>query len=308
MRNLTEVSLKNQSLVWYFIVMSVIGGIFAYINLGRMENPAFTIKDMIVSAAWPGATAEQMALQVTDKLEKKLQDIQGLDFLESETQPGLTMIYVELREDFPVEKVQQAWKDVRNFCEDIKEDLPEGVYGPYYDDKFDDVFGSIYALTGDGFNYEELRQQAENIRQMLLDVPSVQKVELIGVQDEKIYVEIEQAKLAELGINPQLIMATLQRQNQVTATGKVTTATDNVFLRVTGVFENIDDIKNLPINADGRIFRLADIAKVERKFIEPAETKMFFNGEPAIGIAVSMEDGGNILTLGENLKEFIGKR
>lgn len=306
MRNLTEVSLKNQSLVWYFIVMSVIGGIFAYINLGRMENPAFTIKDMIVSAAWPGATAEQMALQVTDKLEKKLQDIQGLDFLESETQPGITMIYVELREDFPVEKVQQAWKDVRNFCEDIKEDLPEGVYGPYYDDKFDDVFGSIYALTGDGFNYEELRQQAENIRQMLLDVPSVQKVELIGVQDEKIYVEIEQAKLAELGINPQLIMATLQSQNQITATGKVTTATDNVFLRVTGVFENLDDIKNLPINADGRIFRLADIAKVERKFIEPAETKMFFNGEPAIGIAVSMEDGGNILTLGENLKEFIG--
>ena len=306
MKNLTEVSLKNRSLVWYFIVMSVLGGIFAYINLGRMENPTFTIKDMVVSAAWPGATAEQMTLQVTDKLEKKLQDIQGLDFLESETQPGQTVIYVELREDFPVEKVQQAWKDVRNFCEDIKDDLPEGVYGPYYDDKFDDVFGSIYALTGDGFNYEELRQQAENIRQMLLDVPSVQKVELIGVQTEKIYVEIDQAKLAELGINPQLIMATLQQQDTVTAAGKITTATDNVYLRVTGVFDNLDDIKNLPINADGKIFRLADIAKVERKFIEPAETKMFFNGEPAIGIAVSMEDGGNILTLGEDLKILVG--
>ena len=305
MRNLTEVSLKNKSLVWYFIIVTAIGGIFSYMQLGRMEDPAFTIKEMIVSAAWPGATAEQMTLQVTDKLEKKLQDIQGLDYLESETQAGQTTIFVVLREDFPVEKVQQTWKDVRNFCEDIKGDLPEGVYGPYYDDKFDDVFGSIYALTGDGFNYEELRRQAENIRQMLLDVPNVQKVELIGVQPEKIYIEIEQEKLAELGISPQVISATLQQQNQMTPAGMVETSSDNVYLRVTGIFNDIDAIKNLPINAAGKIFRLADIAKVERRFIEPAESKMFFNGEAAIGIAVSMEDGGNILTLGEDLKTLM---
>ena len=305
MKNLTEVSLKNQSLVWYFIIVTAIGGIFAYINLGRMEDPAFTIRQMVVSAAWPGATAEQMTLQVTDKLEKKIQDIPGLKKLKSETRAGQTVIYVELKDNVPTENIRPTWRDVRNFCEDIKKDFPAGVYGPFYNDRFDDVFGSIYALTGDGFNYEELRQQAENIRQMLLNVPSVQKVELLGVQPEKIYIEIEMSKLAELGISPQVISSTLQQQNQMTPAGMVETISDNVYLRVTGIFDDIDAIKNLPINAAGKIFRLADIAKVERQFIEPAEPKMFFDGEPAIGIAVSMEAGGNILTLGEDLKNLM---
>ena len=305
MRNLTEVSLKNRSLVWYFIVMVAIGGVFSYINLGRMEDPTFTIREMIVAAYWPGATTKEMQDQVTDKLEKRIQDIPGLDNIRSETRAGEVIIYVELRDDIDKSTIRPTWRDLRNFCEDEKRNLPEGVMGPYYNDRFDDVFGSVYALTGDGFNYEELRQQAEKIRQAILQVDNVQKVELLGVQPEKIYVEIERSKLSELGISPNVIANTLAQANQMTPAGMIETTSDNVNVRVTGIFDDVDSIKNLPINANGKIFRLADIAKIERRFIEPAESKMYFNCEPAIGIAVSMEDGGNILKLGEDLKTTI---
>ena len=302
MRNLTELSLKNRSLVWYFIVVAVIGGIFSYFSLGRMEDPKFVVRQMIVAAYWPGATAYEMQEQVTDKLEKKLQDIPGLDNLTSETRPGATTIYVELNEELPIEQIRPTWRDVRNYCADIKEELPEGVAGIFFNDTFDEVFGSIYALTGDGFNYEELRRYAEEIRRLLLGVHDVKKIKLIGEQKEIVYVEIEQAKLSELGISPQVISNTLAAQNALTPAGMVETSSDNVYLRVTGIFDDVDEIKNLPINAGGKIFRLADIAKVERRYVEPPKPKMFFNGEPAIGIAVAMEDGGNILKLGENLR------
>ncbi|MBR4905168.1 MAG: efflux RND transporter permease subunit, partial [Selenomonadaceae bacterium] len=302
MRNLTELSLKNRSLVWYFIVVAVIGGIFSYFSLGRMEDPKFVVRQMIVAAYWPGATAYEMQEQVTDKLEKKLQDIPGLDNLTSETRPGATTIYVELNEELPIEQIRPTWRDVRNYCADIKEELPEGVAGIFFNDTFDEVFGSIYALTGDGFNYEELRRYAEEIRRLLLGVHDVKKIELIGEQKEIVYVEIEQAKLSELGISPQIISNTLAAQNAMTPAGMVETSSDNVYLRVTGIFDDVDEIKSLPIDANGKIFRLADIAKVERRFIDPPKPKMFFNGEPAIGIAVAPEDGGNILKLGENLR------
>ena len=171
-----------------------------------MEDPQFTIREMVVSVAWPGATADQVEQQVTDKLEKRFQDVPGLDYLLSETRPGQSVIYVELRDDVDASKIRDTWKDVRNFSEDIKKDLPEGVYGPYYDDRFDDVYGSVYAVTGDGYSYEEMRQTAEKTRRMLLGVPRVQKVELLGEQEEKVYVEVENSKLAELGISPQVIM------------------------------------------------------------------------------------------------------
>lgn len=305
MRNLTELSLNNRSLVWYFIVTIALGGIFSYVKLGRMEDPSFTIRQMVVTAAWPGASADQTARQVTDKLEKKIQDTPGLKTIKSETRPGMTVIYVQLRDDIDEADIRPTWRDVRNFCEDVRRELPEGVYGPYYNDRFDDVFGSIYALTGDGFSYEEMRRHAENIRQMLLAVESVQKVELIGVQSEKVYVELDHSKLAGLGLSPQAIANALNAQNQMTPTAKFETASDNVYLRVTGVFDDVEAIRELPINAGGRVFRLSDIASIERRFVEPAEPKMFFNGEPAIGIAVSMEAGGNILKLGENLKSLM---
>ncbi len=305
MRNLTELSLNHRPLVWYFIVVAFVGGIFSYFKLGRMEDPTFVVREMIVAAYWPGATADEMQQQVTDKLEKKLQDIPGLDNLRSETRPGSTVIYVELGDTVETAEIRTRWRDVRNYCNDIKGDLPSGVVGPFFNDTYDEVFGSVYALTGDGFDYEELRRHAEDIRRLLLGVNDVKKIELVGVQTEIVYVEIEQAKLAELGISPQTISDTLAAQNAMVPAGMVETSSDNVYLRVTGIFDDVDAIKNLPINAGGRLFRLADIAAVERRFVDPPNPKMFFNGMPAIGIAVAMESGGNILNLGKNLDKTV---
>ena len=301
MRNLTELSLRHRALVWYFIIVFTIGGVFAYNALGRMEDPAFTIRQMVVTAAWPGATAEEMQEQVTDKLERRFQDTPGLKDIKSETRAGQTIIYIQLRSDIDDSLIRPTWRDVRNFGEDIKSDLPDGVYGPYYNDRFDDVYGSIYAITGADYSYEELRAMAETARRRILTVPSVQKVILLGVQPERIYVEISLARLAQLGIPPTAITNALHTQDSMTTSGTVETETDTVQLRASGVFESLEDIRALPIAANGNVFRLGDIATVERRTATPPEPMMFYNGAPAIGIAVSMEDGGNILALGSNL-------
>ncbi len=302
MRNLTELSLNHRALVWYFIIAAFVGGIFSYFKLGRMEDPKFVVRQMIVAAVWPGATADEMQRQVTDKLEKKLQDIPDLDNLRSETRPNSTVIYVELDDTLPTSTIRPTWRDVRNYCADIKSELPEGVAGIFFNDTYDEVFGSVYALTGDGFTYEELRRHAEDIRRLLLTVDDVKKIELVGVQTEIVYVEIELSKLAALGISPRTISDTLNAQNAMTPAGMFDTSSDNVYLRVTGTFDDVDAIKNLPINANGKVFKLADIATVERRFVDPPNPKMFFDGVPAIGIAIAMDDGGNILHLGENLR------
>lgn len=299
--NLTEIALRNKSLVYYFVFVVFVMGFWSYFKLGRMEDPDFVIRQMIVSTAWPGATARQVEEQVTDKIEKKLQDTPGLDYLKSYSRPGLSVVYVTLREDIKSEKIRPTWLEARNLVGDMRGDLPEGVSGPFFNDRFDDVFGSIYALTGDGFTYEELRREAEKVRRVLLGVDSVRKAELVGEQTEKIYVEIEHSKLAQLGIDPNLIAASIKTQNAVTPSGMVETASDNVYLRVSGKLGDLDALRDLPIRAGDRTFRLGDIAQISRKYAEPADPKMFFNGQPAIGVAVSMEEGGNILTLGENL-------
>lgn len=304
MRNLTELSLRHRALVWYFIIVFAVGGIFAYNALGRMEDPAFTIRQMVISAAWPGASAEEMQEQVTDKLERRFQDTPGLKQIHSETRAGQTTIYVQLRDDVDASEIRPTWRDVRNFGEDVKRDLPAGVYGPYYNDRFDDVYGSVYAITGADYSDEELRSMAEDARRRILAVPSVQKVELIGVQSERVYVEIALERLAQLGIPPTAITDALAAQDAMATSGSIETASDTVQLRASGVFENIEDIRALPIAANGKIFRLGDIASVERKAVDPSEPRMLYNGAPAVGIAVSMEAGGNILALGENLKEL----
>lgn len=304
MRNLTELSLRHRALVWYFIIVFAVGGIFAYNSLGRMEDPAFTIRQMVISAAWPGASAEEMQEQVTDKLERRFQDTPGLKQIHSETRAGQTTIYVQLRDDVDASEIRPTWRDVRNFGEDVKRDLPAGVYGPFYNDRFDDVYGSVYAITGADYSDEELRSMAEDARRRILAVPSVQKVELIGVQSERVYVEIALERLAQLGIPPTAITDALAAQDAMTTSGSIETESDTVQLRASGVFENIEDIRALPIAANGRIFRLGDIASVERKAVDPSEPRMLYNGAPAVGIAVSMEAGGNILALGENLKEL----
>lgn len=302
MRNLTEVSLKNRALVWYFIIVTAIGGIFFYFKLGRMEDPNFTINQMVVTAAWPGASADQMEQQVTDKLESKFRDIPGVKEITSNTRAGTSVVYVTLRDDVDRSTIRDTWRDVRGFGNDVQSELPSGVYGPYYNDRFDDVFGSVYAITGDGYSMEELRQAAEKIRRQLATIDKVQKVKLLGVQTEKVYVEIESAKLAELGISPTVLANALKSQNEMTPSGMIETSTDNVYLRYSGIFDDENAVKNTPIQANGKTFYLGDIATVERRYTEPGDTAMYYNGQPAVGIAVSMEDGGNIITLGNELK------
>lgn len=302
MRNLTEVSLKNRALVWYFIIVTAIGGIFFYFKLGRMEDPNFTINQMVVTAAWPGASADQMEQQVTDKLESKFRDIPGVKEITSNTRAGTSVVYVTLRDDVDRSSIRDTWRDVRGFGNDVQSELPSGVYGPYYNDRFDDVFGSVYAITGDGYSMEELRQAAEKIRRQLATIDKVQKVKLLGVQTEKVYVEIESAKLAELGISPTVLANALKSQNEMTPSGMIETSTDNVYLRYSGIFDDENAVKNTPIQANGKTFYLGDIATVERRYAEPGDTAMYYNGQPAVGIAVSMEDGGNIITLGNELK------
>ena len=308
MRNLSEVSLKNSVLVWYFIIMTAIGGIFAYQQLGRMEDPTFTIRIMVVNALWPGASAAEMQDQVTDKLERKLQDVPGMHRITSSTRPGNTVIYAELEDTMPKDDIRTTWRDLRNLVNDLKSqgELPDGVYGPYFNDRFDDVFGSVYAVTGDGYSYEELRKYAEDARRLLMaSDPSIQKIELLGVQKEKIYVEVARDKLASLGLPPTAISDALAGAASMVPSGKVETESDNVYLRVTGNFQDVEAIRELPVKAGGQIFRLGDIAKVERRYSAPPDPEMYFNGEPAVGLAISMKDGGNILELGKNLKKTI---
>lgn len=304
MKNLSELALKNKAIVWYFIVIVAIAGVFSYMKLGRMEDPAYTVRQMVVTVAWPGATAQQMQDQVTDKIEKKLQDTPNLDYIKSYSSPGQAVIYVNLTDQAPADSIRSTWHEVRNLTEDMKKDLPEGVYGPYYNDRFDDVYGSVYAITGDGYSYEELRQKAEKIRRIMLGIQDVSKVEIVGEQSEKVYIEVANAKLAELGIAPTAIANAVKGQNAMTPAGMIDTKSDNVYLRISGVFEDVEAIRNLPINANGRVFRLGDIATVERRYTEPSDPKMYYNGKPAVGIALSMKTGGNILTLGDNLEKL----
>ena len=309
MKNLlmTEWALRHKQLVYYFVFITFIMGIFSYLRLGRMEDPDFVIRQMIVSVSWPGASARQVEEQVTDKLEKKLQDTPGLDYLRSYSKPGQAVIYVTLKDTVAKKDIRPTWLEVRNMVNDIKGTLPQGVAGLTFNDRFDDVFGCIYALTADGFTYEEMRDRAEKIRRTLLGVPDVKKVELIGVQNEKIYIEMESGKLAQLGIDPSLIVSTIKNQDAMAASGMVDTSSDNVYVRISGMFNNIDDIRNLPVRTSDRTFRLGDIARVERSYADPIDPQMYYNGQPAIGIAISMDAGGNILDMGAGLSKAVAQ-
>lgn len=305
--NLTEWALGNRQLVYYFMLVTFIMGVFSYGQLGRMEDPEFVIRQMIVSVGWPGASARQVEEQVTDKIEKKLQDTPGLDYIKSYSKPGQAIIYVTLKESLPEKDIRPTWVEVRNMINDIKTTLPQGVVGPSYNDRFDDVFGSIYALTSDGFTQEEMREQAEKIRRILLGVQSVKKVELVGVQSEKIYIEMESSKLGQMAIDPNVIINTIKLQGAMAPAGMLETTSDNVYLRINGMFDDLESIRNLPIRANERTFRLGDIANVRRAYAEPMEPKMYYNGQPAIGIALSMDKGGNILTLGDDLAKTLAQ-
>lgn len=300
--NLTEWALNHKQFIYFFVILLFVAGVFSYKNMGRAEDPDFVIKQMVIAVPWPGATAKQMEEQVTDKVEKKLQDLPGLDYLKSYSTPGLTVIYVNLKDNVPKKEIRSRWVEARNMVNDIKSTFPNGAQDPVFNDRFDEVYGIVYALTGDGYSYEQMREKAEKIRRVFLGVANVRKVKLLGVQTEKIYVEIENSKLAQLGISPEVILSTLQAQNTMAPSGMLQTSSDNVYMRVTGMFENIEDIKNLPIGVNGKSFRLADIAKVRRSYSDPVDPQFYCNGQPAVGISVAMDTGGNILNLGKDMK------
>jgi multidrug efflux pump subunit AcrB len=303
--NLTEIALRNKTLVYFFVAMIFVGGYYGYQNLGRSEDPDFPIRVMIVSLAWPGATASEVADQITDRVEKKLQETPHLDYLESVSRAGLSVIYVNLKEDRPFAEIRPTWQEVRNLVGDIKGDLPQGAVGPFFNDRFDDVFGSIFALTSDDFSYEEMRERAEEARQIFLRLENVRKVDLIGVQEEKIYVEMETARLAELGLSPLSIMEAIGAQSSVQPTGLIDTSEDNIYIRLSGRTDGLADLRALPIAASGRYFRLGDIATVRSAYGEPADPAMFWEGRKAIGLAVSMEIGGDVIKLGKDLERAV---
>jgi len=300
--NLSTWSLQHPSLVAYFMLVLTLGGVLAYFNLGRSEDPDFTIKVMVVRSFWPGATAREVELQVTDRIEKKLQELPYLDNVRSYSKPGESLVFVELRDFTPPKKVPELWYQVRKKLDDIRASLPAGVRGPFPNDEFGDAFGNVFALTGDGYTLAELRRQADRIAQELRRVPDVAKVELVGVQDERIWIEMSAAKLATLGLDPRLIQQTLQAQNAMTPAGFVDTGSDRIRIHVTGSFDSVESIRAIGIRAGDKLFKLGDVAKVWRGYADPPQPHFRWQGKAAVGLALSMTRGGNVMNLGEQLQ------
>ncbi len=300
--NLSEWAIAHQALVLFMILALGVTGTYSYFSLGRAEDPSFTIKTMVVNVAWPGATAAEMQTQVADKIEKKLQALPYLDRVESYSQPGASFIQVYLVDRTPPAQVKELWYQVRKKVGDIRNELPAGVIGPNFNDEYGDVYSTIYMLTADGSSLADLKARGENIRQGLLRVPGVNKVDLIGEQPEKIFIELSHAKLATLGITPQQIFDSVAKQNAVASGGSVDTSADRINLRVTGAFSGVEAIAAVPVQADGRLFRLGDIATVSRGYQDPPTFIVREGGKPALGLGVSMQEGENVLTLGARLE------
>ena len=303
--NLSKWALEHIPLTRYLMVALLFGGIFSYGHLGQDEDPPFTFRAMVVQAIWPGATALQMADQVTDKLEKKLQETPYIDKIRSYSKPGETLITLELRESTPPKEVQQAWYQVRKKIGDIRSTLPPGVVGPIFNDEFGDTYGSIFALSGDGFTYEQVKEYADFVRQQFLRIPTVSKVELFGVQDEKINIEFSQKKFSQLGISFDAIVSQISSQNGIEGTGILTTSSNDLQVRVSGALLTVKDLDGLQLRANGTTFRLGDFATVKREYQNPPHDKMRFNGKDVVGLGISMEKGGNIVEMGKNLQATI---
>ena len=305
--NLSDWALRHRSLVAYFMIVAVIAGVLSYFRLGRNEDPAFIIKTMVVQAAWPGATVEETTKQVTERLERQLQETPHLDFLRSFTRAGVTTIFVNLKGSASAKEVADTWYQVRKNIGDIRHTLPAGVVGPGFNDDFGDTFGIIYGFTSDGFTQRELRDYVEDIRSKLLLVPDVSKIEMLGAQDEVIFIEFSKRQLATLGIDRSALIAALQAQNIVRPSGAIQTGTERISLRVSGGFQTEQDIANINFATGGRMLRLSDIAQVRRGYSDPPQPLFRINGEPAIGLAIAMREGGDILALGRNIKQAMDR-
>ncbi|WP_316980199.1 efflux RND transporter permease subunit [Shumkonia mesophila] len=300
--NLSLWAIEHKSIVYYLMVALCVIGIFAYPRLGRNEDPTFTIKTMVVQAQWPGATIEDTLLQVTERIERKLQETPNLDYLKSYTKAGSATVFVYLKGSTGPEEVEDTWYEVRKKVRDIQLTLPQGVIGPESDDEFGDTYGIVYGFTADGFTHRELRDYVEDIRSRILQVPDVEKVNLIGAQPERIYIEFSPAKLAGYGLNPAILAAALNAQNAVAPSGVIVTDQEGVKLRVSGAFTSEKDILGMSFAVGERIVRLADIAEVRRGEADPPDPMFRIDGKPGLGLSVSMRDGGDVLAMGENVR------
>lgn len=305
--NLSAWALRHPSLIGFLIVLLLAAGTLSYIQLGRAEDPDFTFKVMIVRTNWPGATAREVEQQVTDKIEKKLQETPYLDNVRSYSKPAESTVYVMLRDDTPPKLVSDIWYQVRKKVGDMRHTLPQGVQGPFFNDEFGDTFGTIYAFTADGFTHRELKDYVEDVREELLRIRDVGKADLLGVQPERIYIEFSNRKLANLGINPQQIISVIQQQNDQTASGVIQTSSDRIATRVSGDIETARALQELSIEANGRLIRLGDIADIRRDYADPPSPRLRFNGEDSIGLAISMAKGGNMIKLGEALEATMAR-
>jgi multidrug efflux pump len=303
MINLSEWALKHRSFVIYLMVATVVAGLVSYSRLGRDEDPPFVIKTMVVAAAWPGATIEDTLQQVTERLERTLQETPSLDFVRSYSSAGMTTIFVNLKDSTRAKEVPDIWYHVRKSIGDIRHTLPAGVLGPFFNDEFGDTYGIIYGFTAEGFTHRDLRDYVEDVRSRLLQVPDVLKIEVLGAQDEKIFVEFSTKQLAGLGIDRTALVSALQAQNIVIPSGTIQTGDEKLLLRVSGAFDSEASILAVNFVANGRLIRLRDIAQVRRTYADPPQPMFRVNGEPAIGLAIAMREGGDILTLGKNIRQ-----
>ncbi len=300
--NLSDWAIRHRPLVWFFMIVIVAAGVFSYLRLGRNEDPAFTVKIMVVQAAWPGASINDTLEQITDRIEKKLQETPYLDYIRSYTVAGQATIFVNLKDTTPAREVGNVWYQVRKDVGDIRTSFPQGIVGPFFNDEFGDTYGIIYAFTADGFTHRELRDRVETVRGRLLQVQDVSKIDIVGAQDERIYIEFSVRQLAGLGVDRQALIRALQEQNAVTPAGVVQTQDEKILVRVTGGFQTAADLRRVNFVAGGRLFRLSDIASVKRAYADPPQPMFRINGQPAIGIAIAMRDGGDILALGKNVE------
>ncbi len=300
--NISKWALEHAALTRYLLVVLLLLGSAAYFQLGQDEDPPFTFRVMAMRAFWPGATAQQMAEQVTDKLEKTLQEVPYADKIRSYSKPGEAQIIFQVKDSSPPKEMAQTWYTVRKKINDMRATLPGGVIGPFFNDEFGDVYGSIYALSADGFTYEELKEQADRVRQRLLKVQDVNKVAIFGAQDEKVFIEISQKRLAQLGLDFNTVLAQIGQQNAVESAGVINSPTDFVQVRVAGQFNSLDELKQFPIRAGGNSFKLGDIADIKRAYVDPPQVKVRHQGREVLALGISMAKGGEIIDLGQRLQ------
>ncbi|WP_447651684.1 efflux RND transporter permease subunit [Pseudomonas abietaniphila] len=300
--NLSEWALRNRQMVLYLMILLAVVGALSYTKLGQSEDPPFTFKAMVIRTLWPGASAEEVSRQVTDRIEKKLMETGDYERIVSFSRPGESQVTFVARDSLVSAKLPELWYQIRKKIGDIRQTLPAGVQGPFFNDEFGTTFGNIYALTGEGFDYAVLKDYADRIQIQLQRVKDVGKVELLGLQDEKIWIELSNVKLATLGLPLQAVQQALEAQNAVVAASFFETPSERVQLRVTGRFQTVDEIRDFPIRVGDRTFRISDLADVRRGFNDPPAPRMRFMSEDAIGLAVAMKDGGDILVLGKALE------